>query len=132
MKNKRLLLVDDQPDLDEVVQFVGTELGYEVRITSRGKDFMRVFESFKPTTVMLDMVMPDIDGFELIAWLYDHDCDAKILVFSASNAKYATMAKTLGQARGLNVSIVEKPSEVAALSNALTCHRQNRYQSAEA
>ncbi|NKB60474.1 MAG: response regulator [Alphaproteobacteria bacterium] len=115
MTDKRLLMVDDEPALGEIVRFVAEDLGYDVQITTHGKEFMQAFESFEPTTIIVDIVMPNIDGIELIHWLHGHDCDAKILVTSGSSEAYARMARNLGDARGLDISVIEKPFRTATL-----------------
>lgn len=119
MSKKRLLIVDDVPELGEVVSRVAGNMGYEVRVTTHAKDFKRDFESFNPTTVVLDIVMPDVDGIELIDWLIERDCSAKILVASAYNPNYARMAKTLGAAKGLEIAFIEKPFRIAELRTSL-------------
>lgn len=120
MPDKRLLIVDDLPELGKIVGRVADNLGYEVRITSHGDDFKRDYESFDPTAVVLDIVMPDIDGIELIDWLIERNCSAKIFVASAYNPSYAHMAKTLGVAKGLEVSFIQKPFRIAELRTSLS------------
>ncbi len=119
MAEKRLLVVDDLPEIGEVIRNVAGKLGYEVRVTSHAEEFKRDFDSFNPTTVVLDIVMPDVDGIELISWLNDRGCHAKVLVASAFNPRYAKMAETIGTARGLEISFIEKPFRVAELRDSL-------------
>jgi len=69
----RLLIVDDDPDFGELVRKVGLKLDFEVEVTTNGKDFTRVYDSFHPTTVVLDVIMPDIEGIELIDKVIDVD-----------------------------------------------------------
>lgn len=120
MADKRLLIVDDLPELGEVVGRVAGNMGYDVRITTHADEFKRDFDSFDPTTVVLDIVMPDIDGIELIDWLIERDCSAKILVASAYNPSYARMAETLGAAKGLEITFIEKPFRIAELRSSLS------------
>lgn len=120
MTEKRLLVVDDKPEMGELVRRVADNLGYEVKVTIHGEDFMRVFDSFDPTTVVLDIVMPNIDGIELVKWLNDRGCRANVLVASAYNPNYAEMAESLGKASGLNISFIQKPFRVADLRAALS------------
>jgi DNA-binding NtrC family response regulator len=119
MTDKRLLIVDDLPALGEVVSRVAGNMGYEVRVTTHAEDFKRDYDNFDPTTVVLDIVMPDVDGIELIGWLIERKCDAKILVASAYNPDYARMAETLGTAKGLKISFIEKPYRVSELRTSL-------------
>ncbi len=119
MAEKRLLIVDNLPELGEVVGRVAGTMGYDVRVTTHAEDFKRDFDSFDPTTVVLDIVMPDVDGIELIDWLTGKDCSARILVASAYNPSYARMAETLGAAKGLEISFIEKPFRIAELRSSL-------------
>ena len=118
MQEKRLLVVDDLPELGEAVGFVADALGYEYQVTTHGKDFMRAFEEFHPTTIVLDIVMPEIDGIALVQWLKSRDCSAKVLVASASNPMYAKFAEQIGV--GLDISRVSKPFALDELCEALS------------
>jgi len=119
MTGKRLLVVDDQPELGEIVRHVAVEMGYDVLVMTHGKDFMQAFEVFQPTTVMVDIIMPEIDGIELVNWLNDRGCDAKVIVASGSQPEYATLAKSIGGAKGLDISSIEKPFRTSTLRAAL-------------
>ncbi len=119
MAEKRLLVVDDRPELGEVVRRAAVDIGYEVQVTVHANEFMRVFEEFDPTVVVLDIVMPDIDGIELVKWLYERGTDAKVFVTTAFNPHYAQMAEALGEAKGLDISLIKKPFRVAELRDAL-------------
>lgn len=119
MVEKRLLMVDDEPELGEVVRMVAEDLGYEVRITNHGEAFMHAVENFQPTTVLVDIHMPEIDGIELVQWLKARNFEEKIFVMSGSRDVFATMAQALGDAHGLTVSVIEKPFRVATLRDAL-------------
>jgi len=120
MTEKRLLMVDDSPDLGEIVRFIAEELRYDVRITTRGKEFMQLFDSFHPTTVIVAIDLPDTDGIELVQWLHERKCCAKILVTAGLNDRYAKIAKSLGDALGLDISVIEKPAESFEFRAALT------------
>ena len=119
MTDKRLLIVDDLPELGEVVGRVASNMGYEVHLTTHATDFKRDYERFDPTTVVLDIVMPDVDGIELLGWLMERDCNARILVASAHSPNYARMAETLGAAKGLEVNFIQMPFRVAELRSSL-------------
>lgn len=120
MTEKRLLIVDDEPDMSEVVRRVAEDLGYEVQVAVDGREFMRTFDSFNPTVVVLDIVMPGMDGIELVKWLHTRGCSARIFVASAFNLEYAKMAEMLGEAEGLDVKLLKKPFQIAALRAALS------------
>ncbi|MBT5108925.1 MAG: response regulator, partial [Rhodospirillaceae bacterium] len=117
---KRLLVVDDQPDMSELVRHVAESLDYEVWMAVDGKEFMRVFDSFDPTVVVIDILMPEIDGIELVKWLKGRDYGAKVFVATAFDPKYAKLAESLGEADGLDISYINKPFQVADLRTALS------------
>lgn len=119
MTEKRLLIVDDIAEMAEVVGVIAEDMGYDVEIVTHANDFMQRIDKYDPTVIMLDIVMPDIDGFELVKWLRERGCGAKIIVASAGNLDYAKLARSLGAGRGLDISVVEKPFQVDKLQDAL-------------
>ncbi len=121
MAQKRLLIVDDLPERAEMVRATAVALGYDVMLTRHGTEFKRVFEAFDPTDVMLEVILPDIDGIELIQWLQDRRCGARVLVTSASRTEfdYAELAQKIGVAGGLNVAIIANPLRNGTLHAAL-------------
>ena len=120
MAAKRLLVVDDEPEFGEFVRKVGVKLGYEVEVTTNGRAFMRLYEAFDPTVALLDVVMPDVDGLELVQWLADRGADAHLVVVTGYAPNYATLAKKLAEAKGLrSVTTLTKPVKVADLRAAL-------------
>ena len=121
MTDMRLLVVDDEPKFGKFVRAVAADLGYEVRVTTRGNDFKLQYEAFNPTAVLLDIVMPEIDGTELVFWLAERHCTAKIIVATGYNPTYAAMASAIGQGKGLgSATTLTKPVPLAKLRAALS------------
>lgn len=121
MADKRLLVCDDQADFAEFVRAVAEPMGYEVKALTRSTRFTEVYEAFQPGVIILDMVMPDMDGTEIVRWLSQKGTDARILIASGYSPKYAEMARLIAEARGLlNVSTLPKPIGVEALRTALS------------
>jgi CheY-like chemotaxis protein len=120
MADKRLLICDDQPDFAEFVRAVAEPMGYEVKILTRSTRFAEAYDAFQPGVIILDMVMPEMDGTEIVRWLSQKGTAARILIASGFSPKYADMARLIGEARGLlNVSTLAKPIGVEALRTAL-------------
>ncbi len=116
MNDKRLLIVDDEPAFGEFVREVALALGYEVVATTNGKAFQQCYAEFQPTTVMLDMVMPDMDGNELLLWLLQQGYAADLIITTGYNPDYASEAKLLAEFNGLNtVTTLVKPFSLAKL-----------------
>lgn len=60
-KDKRVLAVDDNPiNLDIVAELLGGE--YRVKIAQSGSEAIRIAETFQPGVILLDVMMPDMDG----------------------------------------------------------------------
>ena len=59
----RILSVDDEPDVTELLRFHLTKAGYEVWTASSGREAIETIRSWRPDLVLLDLMLPDIDGF---------------------------------------------------------------------
>ena len=82
MQRKRLLIVDDEPRFAAFVERVAEPLGYEVEVTNHGRDFQAAYRRKLPDIVVIDMVMPDIDGNELVLWLVEQHCAADVIIIT--------------------------------------------------
>ncbi len=64
MSTKRILLVDDEPDFVETVEFFLSGSDYRVFVAKNGKEALEQVRSQKPDLVLLDVMMPEMDGLE--------------------------------------------------------------------
>lgn len=71
MNPKSILVVEDEPSIAEVVSLYLKRAGYHVQIASDGKQAMNIFERQMPDFVILDLMLPGIDGLSLTRWLRD-------------------------------------------------------------
>lgn len=121
MNSNRLLIVDDEPEFGEFVRRIAVDLGYDVVVTTSGLDFQNVFPDFQPTYIVLDMVIPDIDGNELLLWLLEQGYSSNLLITTGFNPDYAKEAKILAEFKGLSsVQVLVKPVRLTQLREALT------------
>lgn len=58
-----ILSVDDEPDVTDLVRFHLGEAGYEVLIATSGREAIETIRCRRPDLVLLDLMLPDIDGF---------------------------------------------------------------------
>jgi CheY-like chemotaxis protein len=120
MQPKRLLIVDDEPRFAAFVARVAEPLGFEAEITNHGRDFKAAYLRQAPDLVVIDMVMPDIDGNELVLWLVEQRCAADIIIITGYHPDYAVNARLLAEFKGLrSVATLSKPVGVARLREAL-------------
>ena len=121
MAEKRLLVIDDERDIGEFIRTVADEMGYDVKVTSSADEFQAAYRSFNPTHIMLDIVMPDIDGIELLRYLAANGCQARVLVMSGYSEKYLESAQKLSDAYGLRkIDRLTKPIRLAKLREVLS------------
>jgi CheY-like chemotaxis protein len=117
---KRLLVMDDEPAFAAFVERAAVGLGFAVETLTRAASFKETCLAFNPTVILLDIVMPDIDGVELVRWLAARGSKARVIVVSGYSPQYGRAAETLGVAGGLSsVVVLQKPLSLAALQAAL-------------
>lgn len=117
---KRLLIVDDEPAIAEVIESVASARGYEVTTTADAKAFMAAAAALDPDVIVLDLSLPDTDGVELLRHLAASGCRAKILIVSGFDERVLETSGRLGAALGLDVAgTLNKPIRIAELRSAL-------------
>jgi DNA-binding response OmpR family regulator len=115
------LIVDDEADFGAFVRRVAQKLDFEVEVTTTAAGFKESYSRFKPTIVVLDIVMPDVDGIELIRWLAAAHCAARVVIISGFDPYYAMAAEKFGDIGGLtSIQRLTKPVSLADLESALT------------
>jgi ActR/RegA family two-component response regulator len=120
MTAKRLLVIDDEADFGTFVGRVARGLGFEVMLTRCAAEFQDAYRQFAPTHILLDVVMPDRDGIEIIGWLAAIGCEGRIFIISGYSPRYAEAAKSIGASQGLrSLTTLMKPISLADLRNAL-------------
>jgi len=83
MAKKKVLLVDDESDFLSLMTKVLDSWGYEVVTASNGDKAIELFKSEKPQAVILDYVMPDISGVELLKKIREFDKRIPAIMFTA-------------------------------------------------
>lgn len=71
MNGKNILVVEDEASIAEVVSLYLKRAGYDVQTASDGKQAMTAFERMTPDFVILDLMLPEVDGLSLTRWLRD-------------------------------------------------------------
>jgi len=66
---KRVLLAEDEPNIAVSLQFLLNRAGYEVRILESGADALREARAWAPDLMILDVMLPEMDGLEVLAKL---------------------------------------------------------------
>ncbi len=117
---KRLLLVDDEPGMTDFIEAVAEGESFEVRTSNRPTDFKESFRKYPPDAIILDLAMPGIDGVELLRWLAEENCKARIVIISGFDRRVLDAAGRMGEASGLRiVDTLSKPIRLADMREAL-------------
>jgi len=120
MNKRKLIIADDDQTAAHFMRKVGEQLNYEVTTVSNGKQLLSMLDSGSPDIIILDMVMPEMDGIEALAKLAERECKATIILVSGYQENYLTSADILGKAKGLNIhGTLSKPIKIDLLNKML-------------
>ena len=87
MKQDTLLIIDDVPDNVKVLRMFLSQAGFNVLIAEDGKEGLQVIEHIQPELILLDIMMPGMDGFEVCQQLkfQEKTKQIPIIFMTASN-----------------------------------------------
>ena len=103
---KEILIVDDEPSIVVPIQFLMEQQGYSVLVAENCEDALDVIYKYKPDLILLDIMLPRIDGYEVceIVRLNPEYRTTKI-IFLTAKGREVEIAK--GLALGANAYIVK-------------------------
>ena len=81
-RRKKVLAIDDEPAMTEWLKMVLEQAGYEVRTALIGVRGEELFKTWRPEAVLTDMMLPDIDGIELVRRFKEINPQAEVIVVS--------------------------------------------------
>lgn len=108
----KVLIVDDDENICEIINMYLENSGYDTEIAHNGKEAQQRFLSYKPDLVLLDIMLPYIDGIDVLKWIRKENETPVILL----TAKGETFDKVLGLELGADDYIVKpfEPKEMVA------------------
>lgn len=107
---QKILIVDDDNNIAELISLYLTKECFETKIVDDGEQALREFDSFHPDLLLLDLMLPGIDGYQVCRELR-HTSDVPIIMLSA---KGETFDKVLGLELGADDYII-KPFDAKEL-----------------
>jgi len=81
--HKKVLIVDDEPDTLELVKLVLESGGFETVLATTGKEALKKLEALRPDLVLLDIMMPDMDGWEVFRKIKEKNTKMPIAILTA-------------------------------------------------
>jgi two-component system alkaline phosphatase synthesis response regulator PhoP len=91
---KKILLVDDERDILDFLSYNLENAGYEVRVAQNGLEGVKVAQEFLPDLILLDMMMPEMDGVQTCEEIRNLDTKKEIVVafLTARGEDYSQIA----------------------------------------
>lgn len=93
-KIPKILIVDDDPDIIEILRYNLSLAGYEVKAASNGKEAIKKAKIFIPEIILLDVMMPEMDGIEACRLIREIPSlnNSRIIFLSARNEDYTQLS----------------------------------------
>ncbi len=115
-----ILILDDDPSVAWMHCEITELLGYEPHALTDPYKFKENYHRLKPDIVIMDVVMPGIDGMELAQWVAGEPSPPRIFVVSGFNPFYSNSLIKIIQARNdVPIQCLKKPLSIALLEHAL-------------
>jgi len=93
-KDIKILLVDDEPDILEIVSYNLANEGYQIFTASNGIEAVKKSKEIQPHLILLDVMMPEMDGIEACAKIRENDNLKEVIIafFTARGEDYSQLA----------------------------------------
>lgn len=117
---RTVLVMDDNPDAAAALARVASTAGYEPTVLTDSRHFAATFRTLAPGAVILDVMMPEQDGIELLREIAAAAPATPVLLVTGHGEVWARMARDLGAILGLTrVAMAAKPVSRAAVTEFL-------------
>ena len=116
MSGKKILVVEDQTDIRDIIRFYLEQEGYQVIETDKGEDVIKIIEEQKPDLITLDIMLPGIDGFELLRII---KCDPRPEISKVPIIILSVCAQDKNKYQHGFADFISKPFEKYELTNAV-------------
>ncbi|TQR41730.1 response regulator transcription factor [Paenibacillus popilliae] len=115
--SKKVLVIEDEQDISRVLKDYITVSGYKVLVAENGQDGLKFIDTLSPDFIILDIMLPDVDGIELCRQIRE-TCNTPILILSARGSD---TDKVLGLGFGAD-DYMTKPFSLTELVARINAH----------
>lgn len=94
VKNEKILLVDDEPDIIDLISYNLEKEGYQIKSANNGRDGIEIAKTFQPDLILLDVMMPEMDGIETCVEIREIDSLKNVIIafLTARGEDYSQIA----------------------------------------
>ncbi len=86
-KGKRVVCIEDEPEMIDLVKLILSRKGYQVVGAMGGREGLEAIQREQPDLVLLDLMMPDMDGFQVLAALHQDPATRNIPIIIVTAAE---------------------------------------------
>lgn len=126
----RLLIIDDNPGITDIIETIASETGFEVRSVNDYREIRNTYRDFNPQLIFLDLDLgldddmdlseKGYDGLTVFKFLEEQNCKARIVLVSGMDKEKRQITKNLGREMKLNViGSVPKPFAIEKIEKLL-------------
>lgn len=116
----RLLVLDDERPVAEAIQIIAEARGHQARFASDAAEFFELLRDWAPTHLAIDLVMPGVDGMDLLSGLAARHRTEPIIISSTTSGKAVLAAQRFARDNGLRIAgVLRRPLQAAALHEML-------------
>lgn len=120
IEEKRLLVLDDDPLIGRMLYTIAQRAMIAAQYTSDPEEFFQLLDSWRPTHIALDLVMPLMDGVQVIVELAKRKCTASIIITSGQGSRVLEAAARSAAWHGLTIqAVIGKPFSPSAFRRLL-------------
>ena len=114
MFNRRLLVIEDDVRIANLICHLATKVGFTTHYATGRVAITKAYNNFLPDVIVLDVLMPDMDGIEVLQFLRQKFSAAHIVIMSGSDNSFRKMTESLGKGIGLIIDAnISKPFRIA-------------------
>ena len=95
MTSTRVLIVDDEPNIVISLEFLMKQQGYETATAADGRAALSEADRFRPSLVLLDITLPELDGFQVCEQLRAEHGNGMRIIMLTARGQEAEVAKGL-------------------------------------
>ncbi len=111
MEAKKILIVDDEEPMRHMLSLILRGEGYEAKAVGLGREALELVEAHNFDYILLDVIMPEMDGLEVLRWLKEKGVEATVIMMSA-HGSLDTAVEAMKRGAYDYVSKPFKPDEI--------------------